>query len=68
MLWYAFENLGLNRVEANTLSVNIAAQRSLEQTGFMLEGVQRKAVYFRRQYVDRMMYAMLIDEYKNKSR
>lgn len=65
MLWYAFENLGLERVEANTLSVNTAAQRSLEQTGFTLEGVQRRAVYLRGNYVDRMMYAMLSEEYKN---
>ncbi|WP_124098708.1 GNAT family protein [Ruminococcus sp. Marseille-P6503] len=63
MLDYAFNQLGMERVEANTLSLNIAAQKSLEKLGFMLEGVQRKAVYIFGKKADRMMYAILKEEY-----
>lgn len=63
MLDYAFDQLGMERVEANTLSLNIAAQKSLEKLGFMLEGVQRKAVYIFGKKADRMMYAILKEEY-----
>ena len=63
MLSYGFNYMGLERIEANTLSVNIPAQKSLEKLGFVLEGVQRKAVYLCGRYVDRMMYAILKEEY-----
>lgn len=64
---YAFHNLGLERIEANTLEQNVPAQKSLEGLGFTLEGRQRKAVYMAGKRFDRLNYAILADEFRCKA-
>jgi len=63
MLDYAFNNLGIERVTANTLEQNLGARRSLEKNGFVLEGRERKAVYFAGRKWDRLNYAILSEEF-----
>lgn len=63
---YGFNNLGLERITANTLEQNIGAQKVLESVGFILEGKERKAEYFAGRKWDRFDYAILIEEYNNK--
>lgn len=63
MLWYAFNQMGLERVSANTLEVNIPAQICLEKLGFVLEGRERKAVFVNGNKYDRLCYGMLKDEF-----
>ena len=62
MLAYGFNNLGLNRIWANTLETNIGAQKSLENVGFILEGRSRKAEYFAGRYFDKLHFGLLRDE------
>ena len=64
LLAYAFDNLGLERITANTLEQNIGAQKSLEKSGFVLEGVSRKAVYFAGQRFNKLHYGILAEEYR----
>ena len=64
ILDYGFYNLGMERVTANTLEINISAQKSLEGLGFALEGRERKAVYFGGKQYDRLNYGLLADEYR----
>lgn len=66
MLEYAFNNLGLERVTASTLDINISAQKSLEKLGFTLEGRERKAVIIGGARRDRLSYAMLREDYQSK--
>ena len=63
ILEYAFYNMGLVRIEASTQDLNISAQKSLEKLGFSLEGRQRKAEYWGGKYHDRLMYALLAEEF-----
>lgn len=63
LLNYSFNNLGLERISANTLEQNKGAQRSLEKSGFVLEGRERKAVYFAGHKWDKLNYAVLREEY-----
>jgi RimJ/RimL family protein N-acetyltransferase len=67
MLAYAFDNIGLERITANTLEQNISAQKSLEKVGFVIEGRERKAVYFAGKRYNRLNFAILADDYR-KSR
>lgn len=67
MLDYGFRLLGLERIAANTLSPNRAAQRSLEKLGMRLEGVERRAVLLCGERVDRLHYGLLRDEFLQKS-
>ena len=63
ILEYGFKNLGMERITANTLEINISAQKSLEGVGFALEGRERKAVYFSGKRYDRLIYGLLAEEY-----
>jgi RimJ/RimL family protein N-acetyltransferase len=64
ILDHGFNNLGLERITANTLEQNKGAQHSLEKVGFFLEGRERKAVYFAGRKWDRLNYGVLRDECK----
>ena len=64
MLEYGFRHLGMERITANTLEINLSAQKSLEGAGFTLEGRERKAVYFGGKRYDRLNYGLLFDEYR----
>ena len=66
MLEHGFNNLGLNRISANTLDANIGAQRMLKKLGFSKEGCSRNAVYFAGRYFDKLHYGFLRDEYNEK--
>ena len=66
ILEYGFNNLGLNRIWADTLESNIGAQKSLEKAHFRLEGRSRKAEYFAGRYFDKLHYGLLRDEYNEK--
>ena len=63
ILEYGFNYLGMERITANTLEVNISAQKSLEKSGFILEGRERKAEYFGGKRYDRLIYGLLAEEY-----
>lgn len=66
MLAYGFRYLGMERISANTLEMNVGAQKVLESCGFTLEGRERKAVYLNGEKYDRLGYGMLREEYMEK--
>lgn len=56
---FAFEQIGLHRVEAYVSTKNNASIRVLEKSGFQREGLLRKLLYINGQWVDHYMYARL---------
>ena len=63
---YGFNNYGLERISASTLGTNIPAQKSLENLGFKLEGIERKSYYFAGKKHDKYLYGILVEEYREK--
>jgi len=63
ILDHGFNNMGLERITGNTLEINKASIKVMEKAGFILEGRERKAVYFRGKKYDRLNYALLAEEY-----
>lgn len=59
---FAFDQIGLHRVEAYVSTQNNASIRVLEKSGFYCEGLLRKLLYINGQWVDHYMYACLEDE------
>ncbi|MDM5230431.1 GNAT family N-acetyltransferase [Lysinibacillus pakistanensis] len=59
---FAFDQIGLHRVEAYVSTQNNASIRVLEKSGFHREGLLRKLLYINGQWVDHYMYACLEDE------
>ena len=56
---FAFEQVGLHRVEAYVAPENKASIRVLEKAGFQQEGLLRKLLYINGKWVDHYMYARL---------
>ena len=65
ILEYGFKFYGMERISATTLEMNVSAQKSLEKIGFILEGKDRKAVYFGGKRYDKYRYGLLVEEYIN---
>jgi RimJ/RimL family protein N-acetyltransferase len=68
ILKYGFYHLGFERISSSTQENNIGSQRVLEKCGFTLEGKERKAKYFAGKRHDRLIYGLLIEEYKNENK
>lgn len=56
---YAFQDMGLNRIEALVYPENEASEKLLMHLGFHLEGLLKQYAFFRETYVDLNMFAML---------
>ncbi len=66
LLKYAFCFMGMERICANTLEMNVGAQKMLEKCGFRLEGRERESVYLNGQKYDKLNYAILRHEYYSR--
>ena len=61
---YAFETLGLHRLELDVFSFNPRAERVYEKAGFRREGVRRDAVRDGDGFGDDILMAILEDEWR----
>ncbi|NGM85551.1 GNAT family N-acetyltransferase [Paenibacillus sp. 7124] len=59
---YAFQALGLHRLQAAILLHNDASRRVLEKNGFQAEGIARRFIKIDGQWQDHRTYALLADE------
>jgi RimJ/RimL family protein N-acetyltransferase len=59
ILDYAFDRIGLHRVELDVYSFNPRAQRSYEKAGFRYEGRQRDTLFWDGEWVDSILMAVL---------
>ncbi len=62
---YGFNSLGLHRIHADTGTDNLASCRMMERLGMRREGLLRGAVYEEGQWVDRYVYGVLADEWRD---
>lgn len=63
ILAYGFEKLGLNRIYLFTETENIKAQRLFEKVGFIREGILKQDVFSHGQFVDRIAYGYLREDW-----
>lgn len=64
LLTYAFDELGLHRIEATTFVSNEASKRVLEKLGFTEEGIARKAVHVEGEWIDKLQFGLLETEWQ----
>jgi RimJ/RimL family protein N-acetyltransferase len=62
---YGFDSLGLHRIHADTSTDNLASWRMMKRLGMRREGLLRGAVYEEGKWVDRYVYGMLADEWRD---
>ena len=66
IMGYAFEELGMHRLELMTFDFNKRGIRVWEKCGFKQEGVMRSARLSNGEWRDLIYYAMLDDEYRGR--
>lgn len=56
---FGFSHPGLNRIEAYVEPKNTGSRKLLENTGFREEGILKEHYYWKNQFVDTVIYALL---------
>jgi ribosomal-protein-alanine N-acetyltransferase len=64
---YAFDRIGLHKLEATVFVGNVASRRVFEKSGFQLEGTIRRAVRKRGRFVDEWLFGLLREELQGLS-
>ncbi len=64
---YGFDQLGLEKIEANIFTGNWASRRIFEKNGFLLEGTIRSADRKRGQIVDEWLFGITRQDYERRS-
>lgn len=60
---YGFEKINLHKVQICTKAINKPSKRVIEKCGFTYEGTLRDYFYFKGDYVGRLYFSMLRDEF-----
>jgi len=68
VLDHGFDVMGLNRIEASPLSVNLASQKVLVKLGFRHEGTLRQRHFSDGQWHDEMWFGLLKNEWEARSK
>lgn len=63
ILHFIFAELKLHRVEAGCAIKNLASVKVLEKVGFTREGLKRKILPIRGEWIDNYMYAILKEDF-----
>ena len=61
---YLFMSKNIARIQAITLSENIASQKVLEKVGFKKEGTLRSSLFTRGKWTDEYIYSIIREEWK----
>lgn len=64
ILQYAFETLNVNKVYLNVDEKNVSARKLYEKVGFKCEGVFVKDMFHRGEFINRMRYGFLKENFK----
>ncbi|MFG6501922.1 GNAT family N-acetyltransferase [Microbacterium sp. P05] len=63
MLRYAFEELGVHKVELEAWAYNTRAIRAYEKAGFVREGVRRAAAFHRGAFHDSVLMGVVLEDH-----
>jgi ribosomal-protein-serine acetyltransferase len=65
---YAFEELGMNRIEIRCAMENVRSRAIPERLNFKLDGVLRQSEWRHTRFFDMAIYSMLADEWKQNEK
>jgi RimJ/RimL family protein N-acetyltransferase len=63
---YAFDDLGLERLESESLTVNVAMHRALEHSGYRKIATRRRYIYGGGEWHDAYLFELLRDEWTSR--
>ena len=62
---YGFDKMNLHKVQICTKTINLPSKRVIEKCGFTYEGTLRDYFYLNGEYVGRLYFSILREEYKS---
>ncbi|MUG43579.1 GNAT family N-acetyltransferase [Paenibacillus woosongensis] len=62
ILCYAFDTIGINRVEGRCNHDNVGSRRVMEKLGMKFEGILRKQLKIKGNYTDQKLYSLVRDD------
>ena len=65
LLDYAFNELGLHRIEASIIDSNIASLKMHQHCGYVIEGIKRNSVFKGGRFHDQTILSILRSEFDN---
>ena len=68
VLDFGFTTMGLNRVEADCVSENVASERVMQKVGMTGEGIKRAGIFAKGAFHDLKIYAILRQEWMTRRR
>lgn len=68
LLKFGFTVMDLHRIQISAKDFNVPSRRVIEKCGFTYEGTLRGFFYYDGNYIDRLYYSMLKDEYISRMR
>jgi len=66
LLEYAFNTLGLHRIESCAMADNIRSLAYLRKSGYVEEGVQREAIFKNGRWTDLICFSILEEEWRRR--
>ena len=66
VIQYGFDKMNLHKVQICHKSINIPSRKVIEKSGFVYEGALRDFFYMDGQYVDRLYYSILKEEFMSR--
>lgn len=66
LLGYAFNTLGLHRIESCAMADNARSLAYLRKSGYIEEGVQRQAIFKNGKWVDLVSFSILESEWRSR--
>ena len=63
---YGFDKMNLHKVQICHKSINMSSRKVIEKCGFVYEGTLRDFFYENGEYIDRLYYSILKDEFISK--
>lgn len=66
VITFGFEKINLHKVQICTKTVNAPSKRVIEKCGFTYEGTLRDYFYWKDQYVGRLYFSILREEYESR--
>lgn len=66
VIQFGFNKMNLHKVQICHKSINIPSRKVIEKCGFVYEGTLRDFFYMDGQYVDRLYYSILKDEFMSR--
>ncbi|MDE7138521.1 MAG: GNAT family N-acetyltransferase [Ruminococcus sp.] len=66
VITYGFDIIKLHKIQICTKTINAPSKRVIEKCGFTYEGTLRDFFFMNGEYVGRLYFSMLINEYKQK--